>query len=458
MTADLVVTVAEGALRGQAAEGVVSWKGIPYAAPPLGDLRWRAPQPAPVWEGIRDAGQYGRDCMQNPVDIDAAPLGMPVDEDGLYLNVWRPEMAQGPLPVLVWIHGGAFTNGGASPATYAGDRLARLGLLVVSFNYRLGRFGFFAHPALTAEDAGAGNLANYGILDQQAALRWIAANIAAFGGDPGRVTLIGESAGGISVHQAMAAPALRGLFHGAIIMSGGGGDWPARDGLAEAEAAGNVFARAQGIEGDDAAALAALRALPAEAVAGDLDFMHLMNRTPRDYAGPVADGRIVTDGRATLAGGDWPRIPVMLGATDADLGGPEGFMLKGGRLVADRMAAAGLPVHLYRFAYVAEALPFPGAYHASDIPFFLATEDLKYGGLTTDRDRAMAALISRQVAAFAKTGRPDGAGLPDWPAHRPGEDRLMIHRADGTAGFAPDPLAAEIAAAPGPHTPAPLDP
>ena len=196
------VTIDSGALQGEAQGEVISFKGIPFALPPTGELRWRPPQPAADWVGIRNASGYGADCMQIPFPSDAAPLGVKPAEDCLYLNVWRPAHASGKLPVFVWIYGGGFVNGGSSPAVYDGTPFARDGVIFVSFNYRLGRFGFFAHPALSAEQAGA-PLANYAILDQIAALKWIRRNIGAFGGDPGKVTICGESAGGVSVHVLM---------------------------------------------------------------------------------------------------------------------------------------------------------------------------------------------------------------------------------------------------------------
>ena len=267
------VTVASGMLEGSVESGVSSFKGIPYAAPPVGDLPWRPPQPVTPWAGVRSATAYGSDCAQLPFPGDAAPLGTPPAEDCLVLNVWRPaERPAEKLPVMVWIYGGGFVNGGSSPAVYDGSPFARRGVVFVSFNYRLGRFGFFGHPAL-AKESPSGPLGNYGYMDQIAALRWVQANIAAFGGDPGNVTAFGESAGGGSVLMLLTSPRAKGLFHRAIIESGGGRDglFPTRflttagpGGHPSAESVGLEFAKADGITGDDAAALAALRALPAE--------------------------------------------------------------------------------------------------------------------------------------------------------------------------------------------------
>ncbi|MDB5440871.1 MAG: Carboxylic ester hydrolase, partial [Caulobacteraceae bacterium] len=195
------VTIDSGAVRGATADGVSAWKGIPFAAPPVGDLRWRAPQPVAKWSGVKDTTEYGHDCMQLPFPGDAAPLGTPPAEDCLYMNVWKPAdaAANAKLPVLVWIYGGGWVNGGASPPTYSGARVASQGVIVVSFNYRLGRFGAFAHPQLTKANADGGKIANYATLDQLAALEWVKRNIARFGGDPSKVTIMGESAGGIDI-------------------------------------------------------------------------------------------------------------------------------------------------------------------------------------------------------------------------------------------------------------------
>ena len=194
------VKIESGKLRGVSDAGVVSYKGIPYAAPPIGNLRWKAPQPAAHWPGVRTATAYRHDCMQKPFPSDAAPLGTQPDEDCLVLNVWRPaDETPGKLPVMVWIYGGGFVNGGSSPGVYSGREFAKQGVVFVSFNYRVGRFGFFAHPSLSAANADNGLLGNYGLMDQIVALKWVQANIDNFGGDPKNVTIFVESAGGFSV-------------------------------------------------------------------------------------------------------------------------------------------------------------------------------------------------------------------------------------------------------------------
>ena len=210
-----------GPVTGVVAGDVAAYKGIPFAAPPVGDLRWKAPQPVKPWTAALAADHYAADCMQKPFGGDAAPLGTPPAEDCLYLNVWTPAArAAAPLPVMVWIYGGGFVNGGSSPAVYDGSAFARRGIVFVSMNYRLGRFGFFAHPALTAETPKGTPLGNYGFLDQFAALQWVKRNAAAFGGDPANVTIFGESAGGGSVNALMISPMAKGLFHKAIVAVG----------------------------------------------------------------------------------------------------------------------------------------------------------------------------------------------------------------------------------------------
>ncbi|HEY5227726.1 MAG TPA: carboxylesterase family protein, partial [Opitutaceae bacterium] len=216
------VTIDSGVLQGMAGKvpGVRVFEGIPFAAPPVGDLRWRAPQPVAPWKGVRMATAFGPRPMQEHKYSDMIFRDSGPSEDCLYLNVWTPaKSAKERLPVMVWIYGGGFAAGAASEPRQDGTRIAKKGVVVVSMNYRLGVFGFFAHPELTAEAAG-GPTGSYGIMDQTAALQWVHRNIAAFGGDPGNVTIFGESAGSYSVSLQMATPASRGLFQKAIGESG----------------------------------------------------------------------------------------------------------------------------------------------------------------------------------------------------------------------------------------------
>ncbi len=472
------VRVESGLLQGTTADGVEAFLGVPYAAPPVGELRWRAPRPAAHWQGTRAATAYGHDCMQTPFPSDAAPLGTEPAEDCLVLNVWRPAARSGgKLPVMVWIYGGGFVNGGSSPAVYSGAAFARHGLVFVSFNYRLGRFGFFAHPALT-RTAGGEPLGNYGYMDQIAALEWVKRNVAAFGGDPRNVTIFGESAGGGSVLTLLTSPAVpSGLFQKAIVESGGGRsllmgmrrvsqDLP---NMPSGETIGLNFARGVGIEGTDAAAAAALRALPAEKVLQGLNMATMMPRQgPPTYGGPMLDGTIVkASPQEALASGKWARVPVMIGANSMDIGflfvrtadelfasfgadssaaraayaelaggdfrrlvqavGADQMMVEPSRFVARAVAAQGVPAYEYRFSYVAASLRdrLPGAPHATEIPFVFNTVAAKYGAELRPEDEATARAANAYWANFARTGNPNGPGLPEWPVYRSANDIIM---------------------------------
>ena len=236
---------------------------------PIAGVRRNRPQHGKAFAMRRSTAH---DCMQVPFPSDAAPLGTTPAEDCLYANIWRPARAAKKLPVIFWIYGGGFVNGGASPPMYSGANLAKQGVLVFSANYRVGRFGTFAHPQLTKENADQGRLGNYGYMDQIAALNWVHSNISAFGGDPGNVTIVGESAGGFSVHTLVTSPLARGLFHKAVVMSGGNGIALGGADLAAVEKIGLEFAVAKGIAADDPDALAKLRALSSEEVTSGLDY------------------------------------------------------------------------------------------------------------------------------------------------------------------------------------------
>jgi len=471
--ATTTVTIDTGKLRGEAQSEVVSFKGIPFAQPPVGDLRWKPPQPAAKWQGVRDAVGYGADCMQVPFPSDAAPLGMKPAEDCLYLNIWRPAHPAGKkLPVLVWIYGGGFVNGGSSPAVYDGSPFARDGVVFVSFNYRLGRFGFFAHPALSAEQPG-GPLANYAIMDQIAALEWVRRNIAAFGGDSGNVTICGESAGGMSVHILMTSAAAGGLFQKAIVQSGGGRanllrGRPLAGGADSAEAIGVVFAQQAGIEGAGSEALQKLRALPAEALLNGLNMASMGAAAATYVGGPVLDGKIMAAQPARLyAEGKAAHVPLMVGANSLDAGSMQGktvdellaqfgansdkartvygvksddevrkvaFRMGGdqmmgepARYVARTLAAHGQRVYEYRFSYVAESLrqQWPGAMHATDIPFAFDTVAARYGKDLTAQDAAAAHTMHAYWVAFAATGKPAVTGQPAWPEYDAKSDLIM---------------------------------
>ena len=424
------VTIDSGQVKGRIEGSVVSFKGIPFADPPVGANRWRAPQPVHPWRVVRQATEYGADCMQNPFPGDAAPLGVTPREDCLYANVWAPATRTSQkLAVMVWIYGGGFVNGGSSPAVYSGSHFAERGVVLISFNYRVGRFGFFAHPALTRENP-TGPLGNYAYLDQIAALEWVRRNAAAFGGDPANVTIFGESAGGGSVLMLLTSPMAHGLFQKAIIESGGGRSnrvFPQKS-LQEGEAVGVAFAKANGITGEDEAALKALRDLPADTVVNKLN-MATMGAAAGTYAGPMVDGKIVveTPDKAFRAGHQ-AKVPLIAGANSADIGfsmaktfddvyapfgdnrkkaeaawNAEGstnvrtvgsavamdtMMVEPARFIVSMMAAAGQPAYEYRFSYVAEAMrkQWKGAPHATEIPFVFDTVAARYTDKLTDQD------------------------------------------------------------------------
>ncbi|MEI4509376.1 carboxylesterase family protein [Sphingopyxis sp. CCNWLW253] len=452
-----VVAVDGGKLSGVRNGDVVAYKGIRYAAPPVGERRWRAPAPVPGWPGVRAATDYGADCEHNRREWEADRADAPMGEDCLYLNIWTPaKPVKGGAPVLFWIHGGAFTAGSGAQRAYDGAKLAARGAVVVTFNYRLGRFGFFAHPALTAE-AGTAATGNWGLMDQLAALRWVRKNIRGFGGNPENVTIFGESAGGGSVNQMMVMPAAQGLFAKAIAQSGGGRDEGVS--LADAEAKGVAFAGEAGAAGNDPAAL---RAIPADKVRGKIT---LLNPETKTYSGPLIDGRLV-QGRVEVPflAGQQAKLPYMAGANSYEIGFlPEAFRSAfvaavGGALGATQSEAkaaygsaeayeqnlvgdlmfveparflAGLAApngsYLYHFDYVptAKRTTDKGMPHGADVYYVFGNlEDLHV--VTTAEDEAMAKLVGDYWVAFARTGNPNGAGRPTWPGFAPGGERMRF--------------------------------
>lgn len=472
---DQVVTLDTGKISGSTTANVESFKGVPFAAPPVGDLRWRAPQPAAHWSNVRKMTSYSADCMQLPFPSDAAPLGTAPSEDCLYLNVWRPAGTSptAKLPVMVWIYGGGFVNGGSSPAVYDGSKFAQKGVILVSANYRLGRFGFFGFPELTRVDADH-MLGNYGFMDQIAALKWVQQNIAAFGGDPSNVTVFGESAGGFSVSMLLTSPLSGGLFNKAIIESGGGrGNLGGQrylstmmpNGPRSAEAEGVIFAKQLGIEGTGKDALAALRREPAEKI---LNNMNMASMQQPGYSGPMIDGRVVVADPSSiyLSGGGW-KVPLIIGTNSRDIGfgfakskdelfnpfgiyreaavkayDPTGngelrdvqyevamdrLMTEPARFVATAWASADVPSYLYRFGYVAESMrqKWPGAPHATEIPYVFDTVDAKYGKELAPSDEAIAQAMNSYWVAFAKTGDPSSGNAVAWPRYSPATDMLL---------------------------------
>ncbi|MGC6329231.1 carboxylesterase/lipase family protein [Rhizorhabdus sp. FW153] len=475
---------ATGAVVGLLEGDVAQFRGIPYAAPPLGTNRWRSPQPAASWSGARTATDFAHDCMQNPSPGDEAPLRTTPSEDCLYLNVWKPASAKpnSGLPVLVWIYGGAFVTGGTSPAIYDGSAFARSGVVFVSFNYRLGRFGFFSHPALAAE---AGKpVGNFAMEDMVAALNWVRRNIAGFGGDPARVTIMGESAGGTAVINLMTMPSARGLFHGAIAMSGGGRSLLPTASIAQGEQVGIDFAARHGISDSGARGLAALRALPSATVQGSNLFAERFATPPTYVGGFVAEGAVLAGlSDKLMDAGKIAPVSVMIGMTSADAGisfardkdalfasfgaqgpalrkayDPDGsadfrdlsrhltgdhYMGEPARFVARHALAAGRKAYVYRFGYVAESKRAEwkaGAPHATDIPYFFDTVAARYGTDTTAQDRKAAALANAYVVNFVKSGDPNGKALPRWPAYDRANEALLQHDMNGNATASFDPF------------------
>ena len=474
------VRIESGGIHGTAANGVISFKGIPYAAPPIGELRWRVPQPVKAWQGVLPADKFGPACMQAD--------DVPKSEDCLTLNVWRPAAAAGPLPVMVWIYGGALVHGRTS--MYPADALAKQGVVVVSMNYRMGRFGFFAHPALATEtpDDLRGN---YGYMDQRAALQWVQRNISSFGGDPGAVTIFGELAGGGSVMVHLTSPLSRGLFQRAIMQSPGVPTARAKvlglTELADAEKMAIGYARSLGITADGSAASKALRALPAskliEGISAPEEIAALSaGQHVNGFAGSIRDGKLVVEApEAALAAGHQAMVPVLIGANDRDLGvgiasskdelfaafgadaadarkryDPRGdqtldelkqqvfadrTLVEPARHLADEMARAGRPVWLYRFAYVSQAQRGRnvGTLHGFEIPFTMNIPSAVVGDKVTPTDKAMGDLVSGYWVQFGSTGDPNGGSRPLWPRHDPADDRIL-HFTNSGIVVGTDPL------------------
>jgi para-nitrobenzyl esterase len=466
--------IADGILEGivSADDRVRTFKGIPYAAPPVGPLRWKPPQPVTPWTGVRSAVDYGPRPMQSRIPRgmvfhDAGP-----SEDCLYLNLWMPEHAQPKLPVMVWIFGGGFAAGSSSEPRQDAGNLSKKGVLVVNFNYRLRVFGFLAHPDL-ARESGRDSSGNYGLLDQVAALTWVKRNIAAFGGDPDNVTVFGESAGSFSVSALMASPLARGLFNRAI---GESGAFFAPDSRlrtrAEAEAAGVRFARDLGIS-----SLGALRAMPAEAL---LDAA--LKRPSTDFR-PAVDGYFLpSDCLSIYKAGNQLHVPLLAGWNRDEkryrdfFGGEEptleNFVKRAKVLFGARAdaflevypattdaearraaqdyegdlfigygtwkwlelhrATGGCPVYRYRFD---QTLPLPAdanwgseprAPHASEIVYVfqvLSSRKLPW----RPEDSEVSDLMASYWTNFARTGDPNGPGLPPWPAYGAADGFQVMH-------------------------------
>jgi para-nitrobenzyl esterase len=459
------------------ASGIRVFKGIPYAAPPVGELRWKPPQPVQPWGGVRTAAEWGPRCIQSNRLGDMDPFNKRMDEDCLYLNVWTAaQPGSEALPVMVWIHGGSNLNGAGSQPEFDGRHLASKGIVVVTINYRLDVFGFLAHPELTRESAT--NLSgNYGLLDQIAALNWVQRNIRAFGGDPARVTVFGESAGAFNVSLLMASPLTKGLFVRAIGESGGAltpipafGPKP----LAIGEQDGVKFMQTLG-----ATSVAELRAKPAQQI------LEAAIKNPITYAFGVVDGYVVPEHPAsTYAQGKHNDVPLLVG-WNADEGSlfaaraklppdapsyadrmraqfkeqadkalklyPPGatpeeekasitallgdeIIAYGGWAWSERAATSGKsPVYRYYFTRRPPGAPelsiypltAPGVYHFAEIYYVFNTLHVMPDWPWESADHRLADVMSSYWTNFAKTGDPNGAGLPQWPAYKPGGGLVM---------------------------------
>jgi len=440
--------------------GVRVFKGIPYAAPPVGDLRWRAPQPVAHWDGVRKADQFGPNCTagggggrggkgkgpgggKGPTPAKAAPAGPPPGEDCLYINVWTPAKTAGDrLPVMVWTYGGAFTSGSGAEPRYDGEALAKKGIVVVTYNYRLGMFGFLAHPDLTRE-SGHNASGNYGLMDMAAALRWVQKNIAAFGGDPRKVTIDGESAGAILVAAMVGSPEGKGLFQRAMAQSGAwmGLSIGKMRTLEQAEEAGKRAAGAHSIP--------ELRALSTQEVA------QAVTGVP---AGIIVDGWMIPEDLSnTFAKGKQNDVDILVGSNQ-----DEGTFFGGGNTAAeavrnrarqtyadladdflklypagnDTEAAAsslmrsrdetawhmrtwaqlqvkrGKKAYLYYFTRVPPGNGARGATHTAELSYMFNNPPAN--GSWTDVDHKLADMMSSYWANFIATGDPNGKGLPAW--------------------------------------------
>ena len=460
-----------GRVEGVRAQGIVTFKGIPFAAPPVGELRWRPPQPPEPWDGVRGTTEF------SPMAPQRFAAGLAQSEDCLYLNVWTPGTGGDPRPVMVWIHGGGFATGSASEPLYDGAALARQGVVLVSFNYRINVFGAFAHPLLTAESP-HGASGNYGLLDQVAALEWVQRNIEAFGGSPDRVTIFGESAGGRSVSLLMASPLTAGLFHGAVAQSGAlrGVSTP----LAVRERQGERLADEVSCDGKDDV-IACLREKSYDDLfeAGGID------------SNPIVDGWVIPeDPRAVYAEGRQHDVPMIIGGNADE--GTFGMVSRGNdvrtagqyrayvqellgedaeqalamypadhdgqvfealtRFNTDRGVARHARQHarltattpsstwVYHFARVSPHHGWTGlgATHTAELPYLFGNLQFaaRNGNLATLEyaDRNLSQAMMRYWTRFAATGDPNQEGLPPWPAYDNESETLLMLDGEIAAG------------------------
>ncbi len=468
------VMTSYGLVQGAAEGDLTVYRGIPFAAPPVGELRWRAPQPAPKWTGVRETTKFASDPFQ--------PGHSNASEDCLYLNVWTPaKRADERLPVMVWIYGGAFSAGGTAGRGTSGEQLAHKGVVLVSINYRVGALGFLAHPALSAESPHHVS-GNYGLLDMIAGLQWVQQNIAAFGGNPQRVTIFGESAGGIAVSMLCASPLAHGLFQGAISQSGGSFGPPRQTMypgenmmlLADAERAGEAYAKTAG-----ASSLAELRRLPAEklpsgwgvgaswpivdgwVIPGDQHVLYenhkyndaailvgynsdeglsfMREKTPRDYIasvqkrfGPFAD-RLVKA---------YPPAADSIGRSARNLLRDAAFGWHTWSWAKLQSRSGKSKVFFYYFDqhpdYAANSPEADhGMAHGPDVGYVFQTLNPKDPTLAAG-DWAISETVSTYWTNFAKRGDPNGPGVPHWPAFTERDPKLMYFKNEAFSGPVPD--------------------
>lgn len=480
------VRVEQGLLAGTngASASVRVYLGVPYAAPPVGDLRWKAPQPADPWKGVRKATEFSNACWQTPYPPAAAIYQAklpPLSEDCLYLNIWTPaNSSKDRLPVMFWIHGGGFTRGTANTSAYNGEVLARKGVVVVTINYRLGIFGFFAHPGLSAE-SGHHASGNYALLDQIAALTWVKKNITAFGGDPGKVTIFGESAGSWAVNALMASPLAKGLFQRAIGESGGSFEPMKSLDTAEKEGAklGGLLTpdvvppKSDSSQKSESAAASAYAGVLKEL--RGMSPVNLLRASETESIRPIVDRYVLPQDIATIfAQGKQNDVPLIVGY-NADEGttlAPQGVnmkaivfttgvhqrygayadqMLKVYPATTDeesvksyyaafrdqgfgwemrtwaRMATktGHQPAYLY---YFSRRLPGPQserlrAFHASELPYVFGTFFWPFPW--EDTDKKLSDAITSYWVNFAKTGNPNGENLPQWPVYNATADQSL---------------------------------
>ena len=421
------VKIDTGTLQGvvDSTSGVFVFRGIPYAAPPVGELRWRAPQPAAKWSGVRDASKLGHNCMQHQPYDDIDPFTAGVSEDCLYLNVWTTSLDEkAKKPVMVWIHGGGFWAGFGGEERHNGAPLAKKGAVVVTLNYRLGPFGFLAHPALAAASPND-PVGNYGLLDHIAALRWVKRNISRFGGDPSRVTIFGESAGGMSVGSLIASPLAKGLFQRAIMESGTGMNGLGVFTRDTARAIAKQFFDSLHITGSDADIVRQLRAADAKTL---LDASVHLGQGPRFF--PVVDGWVLPHAVDTaLMRGSANLVPVIVG-TNRDEG--DEWMAAPSRAFARLVTARDVPAYMYVFSRVGDdsVNQKRGAYHSAEITFvFGRPHPILESAGTTPYDSTVAAAMSDYWVAFASAGDPNAPPArgkwPKWPKYDPKTDALL---------------------------------